>query len=197
MKLGKIIVMLLLVMVSASSYAARDYYDDRYDRGSYSNSSSAATSRFYLAFGAGSMKTDIPGLSANAISWSLFAGTAINRNLAVEVAYTNLGSTDVGATTNLKGTVYSLNLVGNIPVTKSISMFAKFGFANTGMYTESGGTVNPTYSLGAPTIGLGVQANVGRQTDVRVAYDNYKFITSSTSPTYNADITSVSLIYKF
>jgi hypothetical protein len=173
MKLAKILVMLLLVTVSTTSFA-RGRYDDSYDQGS----SYGATSKFYLGLGVGSMKPDIPGLSATAISWSLFAGTAINRFLAAEVAYTNLGSTDLGGGTNLKGTSYSLNLVGNIPVTQAISMFAKFGFANTGVYTETGGATGTTYSLAAPTIGLGVQASVSRRADVRIAYDNYKFTTN-------------------
>lgn len=188
MKLGKIIVITLLVMISTPSFAARSYSADTYDQRS--------ASRFYFGAGVGSMKTDIPNLSATSIAWSLFAGTAINRNLAIEVAYTNLGSTDLGASINLKGTSYSLNLVGMIPVTQAISMFAKFGFANTGVYTETGGATGTTYSLAAPTIGLGVQASVSKKADIRIAYDNYKFTTNN-STTYNADITSASLIYKF
>ena len=191
MKLAKIIVMLLLVMASTPSIAARSYSNDSYDQGS-----SGSSSRFYLGVGVGSMKTDIPNLNTTALSWSLYAGSAINRNLAVEVAYTNLGSTDLGLSSYLKGTTYSLNLVGNIPVTQAISMFAKFGFANTGVYVESGGATGTTYSLAAPTIGLGVQANVSKKTDVRIAYDNYKF-TPNNSTTYNADITSISVIYRF
>lgn len=190
MKLGKIIVLLLLAMISIPSFAARGYSSyDSYNQGS--------TSKFYVGAGVGSMKTDIPGVSANSIAWSLFAGTAINRFLAAEVAYTNLGSTDLGGSNNLKGTSYSLNLVGNIPVTQSISMYAKFGFANTGVYVESGGSASATYSQSAPTIGLGVMINAGKKVDVRIAYDNYKFVTSNTSPTYNADITSISAMYKF
>lgn len=188
MKFEKIISIIFMLMVSTASFAANGRYDDSYGQGS--------TAKFYIGAGLGSMKTDIPGVSNNALSWSLLAGTAINRNLAIEVAYTNLGSTDLGAA-YLKGSAYSLNLVGNIPVTKSISMFAKFGFANTGMYVESGGSSGTTYSSASPTIGLGVQVNVSRKADIRIAYDNYKFITSNNSPTYNADITSVSLVYRF
>lgn len=188
MKLGKFIVMLMLVMVSTASYAARSYSNNDYDLRS--------TANFHLGVGLGSMKTDIPNLSARSVAWSIFAGTEINRFLAVEVAYTNLGTTDLGGSANLKGTSYSLNLVGNIPVTKSVSMFAKFGLANTGVYTETAGVTGTTYSTVSPTIGLGVRAGVGKKMDVRIAYDNYKFTTDN-STTNNADITSVSLIYKF
>lgn len=188
MKLEKIIVTVLLLMVSTASYAARSYSNDDYDLRS--------TAKFHIGAGLGSMKTDIPNLSARSVSWSLFAGTEINRFLAVEVAYTNLGSTDLGGDAKLKGTTYSLNLVGNIPVTKAVSMFAKFGFANTGVYTETAGVTGTTYSTSAPTIGLGVRAAVSKKMDVRIAYDNYKFTTDN-STTNNADITGVSLIYKF
>lgn len=186
MKLEHFIVVLLLLAVSANSFAAKRYVEDDYDLG--------ATGKFHMGVGVGTMKTDIPGVTGRSVAWSVFAGTEINRFLAAEVAYTNLGSTDLGGP-YLKGTAYSLNLVGNIPVTKAVSMFAKFGFANTGVYSESGGTAGTTYSLAAPTIGLGVRAGVGKKTDVRIAYDNYKFTTDN-STTNNADIISVSLIYR-
>lgn len=196
MKLGKMIVLLMLVMVSTSTFAARGYYDDPYDQRSNTRSAAGSNSQFYMGAGVGSMKTDIPSINTNAISWALLAGAAINRFLSAEIAYTNLGSTDLGGSSYLKGTAYSLSLVGNIPVTQTISMFAKFGFANTGVYVESGGVTGTTYSSASPTIGLGVQAAITRKTDIRVAYDNYKFTTNN-STTYNADITSVSVIYKF
>ena len=190
MKLERIIVALLLVLVSASSYAAKRYSNDDYDLRS--------TSSFHIGVGAGSMKTEIPSASGRSVAWSIFAGTEINRFLAAEIAYTNLGTTDLGSSVNMKGAAYSLNLVGNIPVTKTVSMFAKFGLANTGVYTETTTTTtttSATYSKVAPTIGLGVRAAIGNKMDVRIAYDNYKITDDIT--TYNADITSASLIYKF
>ena len=188
MKLEKMIVALLLVMVSTASYAAKRYSNDDYDLKS--------TSNFHLGVGLGSMKADNPNVSGRSVAWSLFAGTEINRFLTAEVAYTNLGSTDLGGSTYLKGTAYSLNLVGKIPVTKSVSMFAKFGFANTGVFTETNGIADTTFSKSAPTIGLGVWAGVGKKMDVRIAYDSYKF-TADNSTTNNADIISVNLLYKF
>lgn len=187
MKLGKIIVALLLVMVSTTSYAAKRYSNDDYDL--------RTTSSFHVGVGAGSVKNDYPG-AGRSVAWSLIAGTEINRFLAAEIAYTNFGSSDLGSSVYLKGAAYSLNVVGNIPVTPSVSMFAKFGLANTGVYSESATTTSATYSKVAPTIGLGVRASVRKNMDVRVAYDNYKF-TDSASDTFNADITSVTLIFKF
>lgn len=190
MKPARILAILLIVIASTPAFAARSRTADTYDAG--------GASKFYLGVGLGSMKNDIPGVSNTSIPWSLFAGTSINRFLAAEVAYTNLGSTDLGSSIYLKGAAYSLNLVGMIPVTQSVNMFAKFGFANTGVYTESGGTAGTTYTKAAPTIGLGVQFSAGKKTDIRVAYDNYKFETTTTNPvTYNADITSASVIFRF
>jgi len=186
MKIEKIIIALLLVMASTTSYAAKRYSNDDYDL--------RATSSFHVGVGVGSMKSDFPD-AGRSVAWSIFAGTEINRFLAAEVAYTNLGTTDVGNSVNLKGAAYSVNVVGNIPVTKAVSMFAKFGLANTGVYSESSTTTSATYSKVAPTIGLGVRAGVGKNMDVRIAYDNYKIADDST--TYNADITSVALIFKF
>jgi hypothetical protein len=190
MKITKTIVIFLLVVATTPAFAARGRTYNSYNQGS--------SSQFYLGVGLGSMKTDLPGVSNTSIPWSLFAGTSINQFLAAEVDYTNLGTTDVGAGINMKGASYSLNLVGKIPVTQAVSMFAKFGFANTGVYFESGGTAGTTVTKAAPTIGLGVQFNAGKQTDVRIAYDNYKFETTTVNPTtYNADITSLSVIFRF
>ena len=190
MKLEKFIVMLLLVMVSTTSFAAkrRSSSNDDYDL--------QTTSQFHLGASAGSMKTDIAGISATSVAWSVIAGTNINRFLSVDVGYTNLGSTSLGSDAYLKGTTFSLSVVGKIPVTKVVSMFAKFGFANTGVFVETSGTAGTTYSKVAPTIGLGVQAGIFKKTDIRIAYDNYKFTTDN-STTNNADITSVALIYNF
>lgn len=188
MKYGKIIAMLLMIMVSTTSYAARRTTNDDYDL--------RATGNFHIGFGVGSNKTDNSSASGRSVAWSLFAGTEINRFLAAEVAYTNLGTIDLGGDVYLKGAAYSLNVVGNIPVTKAVSMFAKFGLANTGVYVETAGTAGTTYSTVAPTIGLGVRASMSKATDVRIAYDSYKF-SADNSTTNNADIISASLIYKF
>jgi opacity protein-like surface antigen len=191
MKLGKIIVALLLVMVSTTSYAAKRYSNDDYDLRS--------TSNFHVGVGVGSMKTDIENADGRSVAWSLFVGTEINRFLAAEISYTNFGSiTDLGE--DLKGAAYSVSVVGNIPVTSSVSMFAKFGLANTGVYRESATDTDRTYTKFAPTFGLGVRAGVTKWMDVRIAYDNYKFtdrIPGNLTDTFNADITSISLLYKF
>lgn len=190
MKFEKIIVMLLLVMVSTTSFAAkrRSSSNDDYDLQTKSN--------FHLGVSAGSMKTDIPNLNTSSVAWSVLAGTDINRFLSVDVAYTNLGSTNLGSDAYLKGTSYSLSVVGKIPATKAVSMFVKFGFANTGVFVETAGAAGTTFSQVSPTIGLGVQAGIFKKTDIRIAYDNYKF-TANNSSTNNADITSVALIYNF
>ena len=189
MKLIKLTVILLMSVATSSAFAATGRYNDSYYQ--------SASSQFYVGAGVGSLKSDVPSAN-NALAWSFFGGTTINRFLAAEIAYTNLGSSSLAGGEYLKGAAYSLNLVGNIPVTKSVSMFAKFGLANTGVYVESAGAAGTTYSLFAPTIGLGVQVGVGRNAEIRVAYDNYKFNATNVNPvTYNADITSVSVLFRF
>lgn len=197
MKLEKIIVLLLLVMVSATSFAAPRRNSSNTNR----NLELQAKSSFHLGVSGGSMNTDIPNLSATSVAWSVLAGAEINRFMAVEVNYTNLGRTALGLTNQgvfsfLKGTTYSLGFVGKVPVTHAVSMFAKLGFANTDVYVEAAGLAGTTYSKTSPTIGLGVQAGLSKRFDVRIAYDNYKF-TPDKITTRNADITSVGLIYKF
>ncbi len=189
MKFAKLLIVLMLATAAAPSFAARARTYDTYG---------SSASRFYAGLGVGYMKNDIPGNSNTSIPWNLVAGTSINQFLAAEIAYTNLGTTDLGSGINLKGAAYSLNLVGTIPVTQAVSMYAKFGFANTGVYSESGSSTGATISYAAPTIGLGVRFPLSAKTDMRIAYDNYKFQTTNTNPvTYNADVTSVAVLFKF
>jgi opacity protein-like surface antigen len=192
MKYTKLIIILVLLSFSTASFAAKKRGNEISDRGS----GSASSSKFHLGVGVGSMNTDIPNLSSTSVAWSIIAGTSINNNLGIEVTYANLGRTKLGSFTYLEGSTYSLNLIGKVPVTPAFSLFAKFGVANTGVYSESAGFAGTTYTKTAPTIGLGVQGAITNKIDLRIAYDNYKF-TPDDVTTYNSDITSVALLYKF
>lgn len=111
------------------------------------------------------MNTDFPNaknathsLSAP-YSYSLFTGANYNQNLAAEIAYTSLGTADLGGFVNLKGSAYSLSAIGKFPINDSFDLIGKLGIAKTDVYFETAGSVGGTETLFAPTLGAGVQFN--------------------------------------
>jgi hypothetical protein len=185
-------ILIPVALVSVPAYAVLDtnYYDQR------------ALSNLSLGLSMGNLNTDIPNANNSAISlsspltYSLFVAATFNQNLAGEVAYTNLGIVDLGGTTKLKGSAYSLSVVGKFPINESFELIAKAGIANTGAYIEASGSPGGTQTMFAPTFGAGIQTKFNRTIGFRISYDNFKFTTSN-SNSYNANIISLSALFRF
>jgi opacity protein-like surface antigen len=183
-------VLILLTSASTSVYAATGRH---HDEDEHSNN-------LYVGLSMGSMITDIPNAKNSAPSLSspfassIFMGADFSQNLAAELTYTNLGITDVGGSTNLKGSAYSLNIVGILPATDALSMFARLGIADTGAYFETATGPGGTQTLIAPTFGLGIMVNISSRVDGRLSYDNFKFSTNNGN-TYNANIITLTAVF--
>jgi len=162
------------------------------------------STNLYLGLSMGSMNTDFPNANNSApslpapYSYSLLIGAIFNENLAGELAYTKLGVTDLGNSVNLKGSAYSVCAIGKLPVSDLISVIGKLGIANTGTYFETGGNPGGTETLTAPTYGVGLQINSDKAIGfgLRISYDNFKFTTNN-SNSYNANIISLSALFRF
>jgi hypothetical protein len=186
--------LIVIALISASAYAAS---------GKYSSGHEPSTN-MYLGLSMGDVKTDFPNVNNSApsltspYSYSLLMGAIFNEYMAGELAYSTLGITDLGNSVNLKGSAYNLCAVGKIPVSDSVNVIGKLGIANTGVYFETGGNPGGTETLVAPTYGVGLQINFDRAIGfgLRIAYDNFKFTTNNSS-TYNANIISLSALYRF
>jgi hypothetical protein len=185
--------LIVFVLISAPAAAS-----EKYSRGH------EPSTNLYLGLSMGNMQTDYPNANNSApslpspYSYSLLMGAIFNENLAGELAYTKLGITDLGNSINLKGSAYSLCAVGKVPVSDMVTVIGKLGIANTGVYFETGGNPGGTETLAAPTYGVGLQLNSDRAIGFgfRISYDSFRFTTNNSS-TYNANIVSLSALYRF
>ena len=86
----------------------------------------------------------------------------------------------------------------NVPISESVNLIGKLGMANTGVYFETAGSAGGTETLLAPTYGVGFQLNSDRAIGfgLRISYDNFKFTTNN-SNSYNANIISLSALFRF
>lgn len=160
------------------------------------------STNMYLGLSMGNLNTDFPNANnptpslSSSFSSALFMGATFNRNLSGEITYTNLGIIDLGATTKLKGSAYSMSVLGILPVSDSFELIAKLGFAITGAYLETNHAPGGTQTMVAPTYGVGIMANINSRTDIRFSYENFKFTTNNTD-TYNANMVTLSVLFHF
>ncbi|MCE9666029.1 porin family protein [Halomonas sp. M5N1S17] len=127
--------------------------------------------------------------------WKGFAGYQINRYLAAEVFYADLGRVRLrgqeGASTDLESTAYGASLVGQFPITPWFSPYAKIGAAN--WETEVKGNLgdaeldlqdNDGFD---PVYGVGAQFNLN-PIMVRAEYERYDFDSDYTIDTFTASV---------
>ncbi|RDB42316.1 porin family protein [Halomonas sp. DQ26W] len=127
--------------------------------------------------------------------WKGFAGYQINRYLAAEVFYADLGRVRLrgqdGASANLESTAYGASLVGRFPITTWFSPYARIGAAswetevkgNMGdaeLDLQDNDGLNPVY-------GVGAQFNFS-PVMLRAEYERYDFDSNYTIDTFTASV---------
>jgi opacity protein-like surface antigen len=161
----------------------------------------------------------------NATSYRFGGGYQVNRYLAAEVAFVDLGDVgshyrmvSTGVTSDIRGKYrldgYQVLAVGRWPVTESIAVLGKLGiFASRLRYSEAG-TVQfqqGPYSFVAPhdnatkaTFGLGAEYRLDPRWAIRVDWDRYQGIghgfalTESDNGRFDSvDSYSVGISYRF
>ncbi|HEX4858548.1 MAG TPA: outer membrane beta-barrel protein [Usitatibacteraceae bacterium] len=141
----------------------------------------------------------------------LFAGYQMNRNFALEGGYFDLGKFGFAATTLpagvLNGTIklrgFNLDLVGRLPVTERLDVFARVG-ANRAeardSFTGSGAVFvrnpNPHKRDTQPKAGLGAEYAFNEAFSVRVEAERYR-INDAVGNKGDIDLVSVGLVYRF
>ncbi len=191
---ASIIASLVLGLVATPAFAAkRVRYNDSY--------MSSGPTKYYMGVSGGQASTDDKALSNDKTStaFSFFAGYEINDNFAAELSYSNFGSMDLlgNGTQLLKATAYGLGIVGSLPVSQYVSVFGKLGYASTSYVVETGGVAGTTNASGNANTAVGVNFHMTNKADIRVAYDTYKLVDSSTSAIANMRVASVGVSIKF
>lgn len=160
----------------------------------------------------------LPGVAATGINndnkdtaYKLFGGYQMNRQLALEAGYFNLGSSSFNASTfpsgNYSGQTkvqgLNLDLVATLPLTERLSAQARVG----AQYARSSSSFNGTgAAANVPTrlkdsgtnlkMGLGVQYELSSALWIRGEIERYR-VNSFAGQRRNIDVASVSLVFPF
>ena len=148
----------------------------------------------------------------NDIGYKLYGGYQINRNLAVEAGWFDLGKFGFTATTVPAGTLagsyksrgVNLDLLGILPLGEQFSIFGRAGviYAQTrSNFSGTGAVFFPTPSVGRETdlsykFGFGLQYDFTRNLGVRVEAERYR-VPDTVGRKENIDLYSIGLIYRF
>jgi hypothetical protein len=153
--------------------------------------------------------------------YKLALGYQINRGLAIEGAYVTLGKfqytyndsrplTTGSLAIDYKVTGFAISLLPTIPFGRSFSLYGRLGafFSDTtytvaqtsGFYDQFLGDETRRGSAVSPLAGLGMQVNIGNDTDLRLEYENYGRV--GTVPPNgpgraNVQMGSANLIFRF
>ena len=189
--IASIIATFVIGLIATPAFAAKRV------RNTNSYDSSAPT-RSYIGGSVGQASTDSIALSNGKSSnaFSFMYGHEINNNFAAELSYSNFGSIDTqgNGTAVVKSTAYSLGVVGSVPISSYVSIFAKLGYAST-TYTETGSATQNT--AGNVTTGVGVNINATNKIVVRLAFDTYKLVDATTNEMINLRVPNVGVLFKF
>lgn len=141
----------------------------------------------------------------------VFAGYQLNRYLAVEGGYFNLGEFGFAATTQPMGTLrgevkiqgVNLDLVGVLPLTQKWSVFGRAGVNYAASKTTFAGTGavqvdDPDRSERAAhhKLGLGLQYDFTPQLGIRAELERYR-IDDTVENKGDIDLASLGLVYRF
>jgi OOP family OmpA-OmpF porin len=143
----------------------------------------------------------------------LFVGYKLNKNIALEGGYFNLGKFGFTATTvlpagtlsgNIKLDGLNLDAVGILPINEKFSMFGRIGinyaeakdkFTTTGSVPEQT-NLNPSRKQLDPKVGLGLQYNFTKSIGIRAEAERYR-VDDAVGNRGDIDLFSVGVVYRF
>jgi len=143
--------------------------------------------------------------------YKLFGGYQVNKYLAVEAGYFDLGRFGFVANTNPAGTLsgdikvrgINLDAVGTLPITEKFSAFGRLGvtYADTNGAFAGTGAVNvldpsPSARDTNLKVGLGVQYAFTEALSLRAEIERYR-INDAVGNKGDVDLASIGLVYRF
>lgn len=141
----------------------------------------------------------------------LYGGYQLNRNIAIEAGYYNLGKYGFSATTvppgTLDGTIrlrgLNIDLVGIMPLTEKFSVFGRIGAAQTQARDSFSGTGAAVVAVSSTSrrdtnlkVGLGMEYKLTPAVGVRAEFERYR-INDGVGNRGDVDMMSVGLVYRF
>jgi OmpA-OmpF porin, OOP family len=143
-----------------------------------------------------------PGVSCDGedTAWRLFGGYQLNTNLALELAYTDLGeasATVPGGSASAEATALELSALGMLPLAERFSLYGKAGIYR--------GEIDASSSIGGSasedntdlTLGAGVQFDMTRNIALRGEWQRYMDMGGEETGESDVDLLSVNVLYRF
>ena len=125
----------------------------------------------------------------------VFGGYQINRILAAEVGYHNLGKA-TGSTASVKGNAWEALVVAAWPITGGLSAYGKLG-GFRGNVKGSGALLPNKETNYGPTFGLGAQLDINRNLALRGEWQSYPKLGGSTLPKTDINVLSAGALWRF
>lgn len=142
---------------------------------------------------------DQPGFTIDKsdTGYKLVLGTQFTPNIGAELGYASLGTAKIsggGGTGEVKGSGWFVDLVGTLPLSGSLSGFAKLGVFN-GKAKASGAGGAASDSGTDVKYGLGLSYALSKTVDLRGEWERYRFNLSGDKG--DVDLLSVGVNFKF
>jgi OmpA-OmpF porin, OOP family len=163
---------------------------------------------FYAGFSLGQSSADLDcqGFACDDkdTTWRILGGYQFNRNLAVEVGYSDLGEVSVNAgvlgAATIEATAIEVVAVGILPLANQFSVYGKLGMyrgeadqSGTGAFVASASESNTDL-----TFGVGVKYDFTRNLGVRAEWQRYSDLGGEgVGGESDIDVISIGAIWRF
>jgi len=128
-------------------------------------------------------------------AWRILGGYQFNKNLAVELGYTDLGEASAPGA-SVEATAFEVVAVGSWPFTPQFSAYGKVGLYR-GETDATAPGVSASESNTDLTYGIGVRWDFSKNLGLRAEYQLYKDLGGDTIGESDADVISIGVIWKF
>jgi OmpA-OmpF porin, OOP family len=135
-------------------------------------------------------------------AWRILGGYQFNKNLAIELGYTDLGEASAsggGFTASIEAAVWELVAVGSLPITPNFSVYGKLGMyrGETDLTTNLPGISNESESNTDLTFGIGVRWDFTKNLGLRAEYQVYQDVGGGNIGEGDVEVISLGVIWKF
>jgi len=132
-------------------------------------------------------------------AWRILGGYQFNKNLAVELGYSDLGEVSAsgpGGSASIESTVFELVAVGSWPFTPNFSAYGKAGMYRSETDASAPGISESESNTGL-TYGLGVRWDFTKNLAARAEYQIYSDVGGGNIGESDVDVISVGVLWKF
>lgn len=135
-------------------------------------------------------------------AWRILGGYQFNKNLAVELGYTDAGEASAsggGLNVAVSGKIWEVVAVGSWPFAQNFSAYGKLGLyrGDSDLTTNVPGFSNESESNTDLTYGIGVRWDFAKNLGARLEYQIYKDMGGGNIGEGDVDVISVGVIWKF